>query len=80
MPLSPTIAWPYSGIYANVATLEAGKVNMGLFSKKKEPSGSKGKPGRGYEKGSATSNPDKYKARTEAQEKREDKKLKKWKG
>ena len=50
--------------------IEEKEINMGLFSKKKEPSGSKGKPGRGYEKGSAASNPDKYKARTEAQEKR----------
>ena len=53
---------------------------MGLFSKKKEPSGSKGKPGRGFGKGSAASNPDKYKPRTVAQEKRADKKLDKWKG
>ena len=56
---------------------------MGLFSKgndkKPEPSKSAGKPNRGYEKGSAASNPDKYKARTEAQVRREDKKINKFK-
>jgi hypothetical protein len=35
-----------------------------------EPSGSKGKPGRGYGKGNVQSNPDKYRERTEAQRRR----------
>jgi hypothetical protein len=39
------------------------------------PSGSKGKPGRGYEKGKASSNPSKYKPRTEAQARRAERKL-----
>lgn len=49
---------------------------MGIFSKKSgyEKSGSTGKSGRGYGKGKASSNPDKYKPRTEAQAKRESKK------
>lgn len=53
---------------------------MGLFSKKSsgggyEQSGSKGKPGRGYGKGKAYSNPDKYKPRTKAQARREERKV-----
>ena len=52
---------------------------MGLFGKNKDASGSKGKPGRGFEKGSAAKNPDKHKPRTKAQEERQDRKLKKWK-
>jgi hypothetical protein len=52
---------------------------MGLFSSKKssggyDKSGSKGKPGSGYGKGKASTNPDKYKPRTEAQARKEDKK------
>lgn len=63
---------------------------MGLFGGKKsgsgkssnglEKSGSPGKPGHGYAKGSATSNPDKWKARTEAQQARSDRAVDKWKG
>jgi hypothetical protein len=56
---------------------------MGWFTKdkdtKKDPSGSKGKPNRGFLKGSATTNPDKYKARTEAQADREQRKIDKFK-
>lgn len=53
---------------------------MGFFSSKKsgssyEKSGSKGKPGRGYGEGKASSNPDKYKPRTEAQARREERKF-----
>lgn len=53
---------------------------MGLFGKKSnnggyEKSGSKGKPGRGYGKGKASSNPDKYKPRTAAQARREERKV-----
>lgn len=57
---------------------------MGWFSKssdsKSDKSGSAGKSGRGYEKGKASTNPDKYKPRTEAQAKREERKVSKfWK-
>ena len=54
---------------------------MGWFTKKSdgdkpkvdyEKSGTPGKPGHGYGKGSVISNPDKYVARTEAQRKRQD--------
>lgn len=44
---------------------------MGLFGSKPDKSGSKGSHGKGYEKGSATSNPNKYTPRTEAQVKRD---------
>ena len=52
---------------------------MGLFGKNSsgsgyDKSGSNGKSGRGYEKGKASSNPDKYKPRTEAQARREERK------
>lgn len=54
--------------------------DMGLFSSKSkgsryEKSGSKGKAGRGYSKGKASANPDKYKPRTEAQARREERKF-----
>ena len=52
---------------------------MGLFSGKKDKDGSKGKPGRGFGKGSAAKNPDKYTPRTKAQSDRQDRKLGKWK-
>ena len=57
---------------------------MGWFSKSssssKEPSGSKGKPNQGFGKGSAATNSKKHEARTEAQEKRQEKALKNWRG
>jgi hypothetical protein len=60
---------------------------MGWFSKNsdkpssnKDKSGSKGDLGKGYGKGSAASNPKKWTARTEAQEKRSDRAVDKWKG
>lgn len=56
---------------------------MGLFSKdngkKTEASGSKGKPNQGYGKGSAATNSSKHVARTEAQVRREERKLDKFK-
>ena len=56
---------------------------MGLFSKggskKPDASGSKGKPNQGFGKGSASSNSQKHVARTEAQVKREERKLDKFK-
>ncbi len=63
---------------------------MGIFGKlfdggksagkKYDPSGSKGEYGRGYGKGSASSNPKKWEERTEAQRARSERKLDKWKG
>ncbi len=61
---------------------------MGWFSKSsdtksssgnKDKSGSAGKAGQGYGKGSATTNSNKWNARTEAQSKRSDKAVDKWK-
>ncbi|MDG1431579.1 MAG: hypothetical protein P8Q23_08415 [Paracoccaceae bacterium] len=56
---------------------------MGIFSKSggkgNGKSGSKGAYGKGYGKGSASSNERKYTPRTEAQSRREDRKLKKFK-
>ena len=56
---------------------------MGLFSKdngkKTDASGSKGKPNQGYGKGSAATNSSKHVARTEAQVRREERKLDKFK-
>ena len=56
---------------------------MGWFSKdadkKTDASGSKGSAGHGYGKGSAVTNPDKHKPRTEAQVRREEKKINKFK-
>lgn len=46
---------------------------------RKDKSGSKGKPGRGFGKGSAASNPNKYKPRTEAQQRRQDRAFDKFK-
>ena len=62
---------------------------MGLFSKgsgsskssgDKNASGTTGTPGRGFNKGSATTNPDKYTPRTPAQQRRSDRAVDKWKG
>lgn len=56
---------------------------MGWFSKgdskKPDPSGSKGKPNQGYGKGSASTNSMKHVARTEAQVRREERKVDKFK-
>ena len=51
---------------------------MGLFGKS-DKSGSPGKPGKGYGKGSAATNEKKWTARTEAQKARSERALKKWK-
>lgn len=62
---------------------------MGWFSKSssteksssgKDKSGSKGAFGKGYGKGSASSNSSKWVARTDAQQARSDKAVKSWKG
>ena len=56
---------------------------MGIFSKSSgkgyEKSGSKGAYGKGYGKGSAATNERNYTPRTEAQARREERKLKKFK-
>lgn len=55
---------------------------MGIFSKSSgkgyEKSGSKGAHGKGYGKGSATTNERKYTPRTEAQSRRAERKLNKF--
>ncbi|MEY8837561.1 hypothetical protein AB9K41_00825 [Cribrihabitans sp. XS_ASV171] len=61
-----------------------------MFGKKKtandksksgyEKSGTPGKHGRGFGKGSAATNPDKHSPRTEAQKNRQDRELDRWKG
>lgn len=62
---------------------------MGLFGKSSSPgkstkgkdsSGSPGKPGRGYGKGSASTNSDKWNARTPAQKARAERAVDNWKG
>lgn len=47
-------------------------------SRSTEKSGSKGKYSRGYGKGSAAANPDKWKPRTPAQERRHEKLPRNW--
>jgi hypothetical protein len=57
-----------------------GKSDKGSKSNGYEKSGTPGKYGQGFRKGSAATNPNKYKPRTEAQAQRQAREVDKWKG
>lgn len=67
-----------SGLQMIFRNMETNMRLIGWLFRGLAKSGSKGRPGRGYGKGSAASNPDKWKPRTAAQARRQSKVPRTW--